>query len=1264
MTKLGSELIDKYLSMDDMSVKENSNMGFSLQGLNNFLSSEITKKHWLDYIYNDKIAKAHKEGDIHIHDLNILGSYCSGWDLKDILLNGFVGAADKIESGPAKHLRVILGQMVNFIFTLQGECYSDDTEVLTLDGFKLFKNLKENDLVCTLNINNNKIEYQKPIRFIKKEINGNLLNFKTKKMDTLVTAGHKMLVKKKRNSKIVENLPYEFVNAEDILSNSYCVPKCVKWSGNKEEYFTLPSVEKELYIPSLDKYQSDNFSELKIKMKAWLKFLGYFISEGSLYKRTRNRKDRNKPYFEYLVRITQKKEEQVQEIKEILDNLPFKYNFTINKIGCYDFKISSKQLFIYLEKLNLQDGRFIPKEIKNLSKEYLEILFSSLMSGDGYIGNGNIEYSTKSYRLASDIQEIILKIGHNANIYPRSKGKFKWFDIVISMSKTLTLNEPVKVNYNGFVYCVEVPNHTLYIRRNGKAHWCGNCAGAQAFSNVDTLLAPFIRYDNLSFKDVKQCLQEFVFNLNIPTRTGFQCMSEDTEILSQNGWKKHNELKVGDIIATFNLEKNEIEYLPIKKLFAREYEGKMFNLKNRISDQLISPKHRVVRKVFNSNKYILEEIEEALKNKTGLVMPNFTNGTKGNTLDSNIVKLIAWIISDGTQDINGKGIGRISIIQSKIKNLEKYNEIVQICKDLNLNYTEREQQGIGSPTQVLRFNSESTGKILEWFNSNKEKGIKFIPKCILNLNSDLSKLFIETYIKGDGHEDCKIVTTDVGIKDSLMHVAVNAGYGCTLLIRKPKENSISKKDQFVIRIIKTKELYIKNIKEIDYKGIIWCPNTDNETVIARRNGKTFITGNTPFSNITLDLVCPNKLKDQNVIIGGTIQKEFYKDFKKEVKMFNDAFFEIMLEGDVKGKIFTFPVVTINVDKNFNWDNELLWKLTTKYGTPNFVNYISSGLNIEDTTSLCCRLMVDKNALKRGGMFSSIPLVGGIGVTTINLARIGYLAKTENDFFRRLERIMDTCKESLEIKREIIEKFMDVGLYPYSKFYLRDIKARTGKYTTYYFSIIAPIAMNECLLNYMGKSISSEEGKKFALKVIDFMKDKLKQYAKETGNNYSLEQSPSEGASGRLKQLDLKFYPEMLCNKKNPHIAYTNSTHLPVDYTDDIFYTIGHQSEFNKKYDGGSILHLFLGERVIDPEIVKNFMKAIFENYPIPYINFTPTFSICKSHGYLEGEVDNCPKCNSETLKYSRVVGYYRPVQSWARHKREEFKNRKTFKIKE
>jgi len=424
----------------------------------------------------------------------------------------------------------------------------------------------------------------------------------------------------------------------------------------------------------------------------------------------------------------------------------------------------------------------------------------------------------------------------------------------------------------------------------------------------------------------------------------------------------------------------------------------------------------------------------------------------------------------------------------------------------------------------------------------------------------------------------------------------------------------------------------------------------------------------PFSNLTFDITVPSTLKDDYVVVGGSYKEDKYGDFQKEMDIFNTAFCEVMLEGDSKGRVFTFPIPTINVTKNFDWDSEVVNKfmeITCKYGIPYFSNYVNSDLSPEDAVSMCCRLRIDTSELRKrgGGLFGSNPMTGSIGVFTINLPRIGYLSKTKEEFKSRLWRMIHLGKQSLEIKRKIIERQTERGLYPYCANYLKDVKARTGQYWSNHFNTIGILGMNEAVINFMGKDITTDEGQEFSVEILDYMREVLKDIQEETGNNYNLEASPAEGTCYRMAKLDKERYNDIVTAGEEVPF-YTNSTHLPVGFTEDIFETLDLQDKLQTKYTGGTVLHLYLGERIRDIEVAKNLIKTAFTNYQLPYMSLTPTFSVCNEHGYISGEVAECPVCGRKTEIWSRVTGYLRPVQDYNKGKQAEYEQRLKYVIDE
>ncbi|MCJ7422887.1 ribonucleoside triphosphate reductase [Candidatus Bathyarchaeota archaeon] len=436
------------------------------------------------------------------------------------------------------------------------------------------------------------------------------------------------------------------------------------------------------------------------------------------------------------------------------------------------------------------------------------------------------------------------------------------------------------------------------------------------------------------------------------------------------------------------------------------------------------------------------------------------------------------------------------------------------------------------------------------------------------------------------------------------------------------------------------------------------------------NVPTRVGFQTPFTNVTLDLTVPDFMKSDPVIIGGKVMDKTYGDMQAEMEMFNMAFADVMSQGDSKGRVFTFPIPTYNVTKDFDWDSpvaEKIFEVTAKYGVPYFSNFINTDMKPEDVRSMCCRLRIDNRELAKrgGGFFGANPLTGSIGVVTLNLPRIGYLAKDEDEFFERLENIMEIAKSSLEIKRKVLETFTDTGLYPYSKYYLRGVKEQFGKYWQNHFSTIGIIGLNEAIVNLFDANIASPAGTDFAIKVLTFMREKLVEFQKESESIYNLEATPAEGTSYRLARIDKKRHTDIVvANEKDVKTGaepfYTNSSQLPVDYEIDLFDALEHQNMLQTLYTGGTVFHIFLGERLHSWKAAAELIKKVAWGSRLPYFTLTPTFSICPNHGYVTGEHKHCPTCGAKCEVYSRVVGYLRPVDQWNDGKQAEFAVRRAF----
>jgi anaerobic ribonucleoside-triphosphate reductase len=437
------------------------------------------------------------------------------------------------------------------------------------------------------------------------------------------------------------------------------------------------------------------------------------------------------------------------------------------------------------------------------------------------------------------------------------------------------------------------------------------------------------------------------------------------------------------------------------------------------------------------------------------------------------------------------------------------------------------------------------------------------------------------------------------------------------------------------------------------------------------NVPTRVGFQTPFTNLTLDLTVPDFMKNEAVLYNGKVTQDTYGDMTKEMEMFNLAFAEGMRQGDSKGRVFTFPIPTYNITKDFDWDSpvsQAIFEVTAKYGVPYFSNFVNSDMKPEDVRSMCCRLRIDNRELRKrgGGFFGANPLTGSIGVVTLNIPRIGYLSKDEDEFFERLETLMETAKSSLEIKRKVLEAFTDNGLYPYSRRYLRHVKEGYDKYWKNHFSTIGIVGVNEAIINLLGQNIASKDGQAFAQKMLTFMRDRLADYQEETGCIYNLEATPAEGTSYRLARIDKKRYRDIIfanqkqINSNHAEPFYTNSSQLPVDFSGDLFDALEHQETLQSLYTGGTVFHIFLGERLQSWKSAAELIKKVAWNSKLPYFTLTPTFSICPTHGYTAGEHKLCPVCRAPSEVYSRVVGYLRPVDQWNDGKQAEFDIRKTF----
>jgi len=505
------------------------------------------------------------------------------------------------------------------------------------------------------------------------------------------------------------------------------------------------------------------------------------------------------------------------------------------------------------------------------------------------------------------------------------------------------------------------------------------------------------------------------------------------------------------------------------------------------------------------------------------------------------------------------------------------------------------------------------------------------------MTRDQARMFLDIWSRTDGQTDKHICQCDnEDIVNGLQHIAILAGY-CTRIQKKHKTTWVK------ISRIDREITWPSKVKEIEYTGKVWCPSVlNNGTAVFRRNGFVFISGQTqtPFTNVTFDIKCPDMLKAQVPMIGGIPVdqleefkgKEFtYGDLEEEMTLITQCYFEVMAKGDSKGQIFTFPIPTINIGKSFDWDNSELdemWEAEAKYGLAYFQNFVNSDLDESMIRSMCCRLQLDLHELlKRGnGLFGSAEQTGSIGVVTINCARLGYLSKgNKEELYSRLDILLELCKKVLEAKRKFLTARLKDGFYPFAKRYL-------GTWRNH-FNTIGVNGINEMLLNFNGTSTADKEGIAFAEEFLEYIRNRLKEFQEETGNMYNLEATPGEGTCYRFAKEDKKQFGDKIIQAgTGENIYYNNSSQLPVGFTDDIFEALDLQEDLQRKYTGGSVLHLFLGERVPNGQVAKNIIRRCFEKYKIPYLTLTPTFSICPKHGYIAGEHEYCPICDEKIIQ--------------------------------
>jgi ribonucleoside-triphosphate reductase len=679
--------------------------------------------------------------------------------------------------------------------------------------------------------------------------------------------------------------------------------------------------------------------------------------------------------------------------------------------------------------------------------------------------------------------------------------------------------------------------------------------------------------------------------------------------------------------------------------------AKMFKVKKRDGRIVKFQKERLVTGIFKAAESVGGEDRERANEIADEVIKRLKE--KYPKKEYITTKKIAAVT---TQTLIDMGHGKTSIafelfvdLKNQVKNIKSLIDADTLVSGYidKVDWQVNENSNMAYSWQGLNHYISSTVQANYWLHS-------IYPKEISNANIDkdfhIHDLgMLATYCNGWSLEDL-LLRGFTGVKGKIscappkhfstaLGQAVNFFY--TLQHEAAGAQAFSSFDTYLAPFIRYDNLTYKQVKQ------------KMQEFLYNMNVPTRVGCQAPFTNITMDLVPSGQLAEQGVIIGGKIQKEKYKDFEKEMGMLNRAFCEIMMEGDAQGRLFSWPIPTYNITKDFDWDNpkyKPVWEMTAKYGIPYFSNFMNSDMNPDDARSMCCRLRIDNRELKKrgGGLFGANPLTGSIGVVTINLPRIGYLSKDKKEYFKRLDELMDLAKKSLIIKRKFIEKYIGAGLYPYSRFYLDNIKKRFKEYYKNHFNTIGILGMNESMINFFKdkeKGVTSEEGREFALEIMDHMRERLKKYQKETNSLFNLEATPGESTTYKFAKADRKKFGKdiitaaELGEHKSMTPYYTNSTHLPVGFTDDIFEALDLQDEFQTKYTGGTVVHLFLGEKMPTGNSVKNLVRKVCENYSLPYFSITPTFSVCPKHGYISGEHKFCPLCDEEA-GYEEGMPFY------------------------
>jgi len=1445
----GAALMDDYLKKLDWRVSENSNMNYSLQGLNFYVASSISARYWLHRIYPPQVRQAHTEGAMHIHDLSVLAAYT--YYGKEVVIARLAGQLrvcsleQLYEDTPGEE--VPLNEADGAYAK-----YPTGLFVLDKDGWtravRLVRKTKH-----------------RPMRFIKNRGGRSVI----------VTDNHPMITQngEKEAHALAEgdqtftvDLPRLLAEETLFSTHSIDLAAAIREHGPLDCAVYLDGRPLEGTEVSQNPGQETGLLHTATSsIPRFLQltgefgyFVGFALAEGFLsYDAHRSQ----------VIAITQREQAPLLRANRgLLDN-GISGVLTRRSDARWELRVTNPFLrFLFERVFKIKPGsrhKTLPVGILSYNQDFVKGVIAGVLDGDGSLeGNGTQLLLRVAARTLLEQLAVVLEL---LGFVPRDRAEgqgsrraYRGREIVqnyplygLAFSKTdvelpaekyqraavatqswhdserdawhrLINNLPVEIP-DDVIYDITTESGTLIVNGMWNHNCCGwdlqdllmrgfggvpakvesrpprhlrsalgqvvnffytlqgETAGAQAFSNFDTLLAPFIAYDELDYKGVKQAIQEFVYNINVPTRVGFQSLAwDELVVVRRNGRievveigqlvdeqfarNNHRVLHQGhdsyaianaDDIQTlaFDTEgrvgwaavkafvrhrvpdgtsfvrvrtsRGTARVSPAHSLFAFETLDERFNPRPIAACEVdvahgnarLTPTNHfiAVRQAPNGGtrdtldlvelidavpqvadrarvrvpdqSQAVQRLQQRVREQFGGLTPFYLEygikdkgcwqqwskpergtlpyrvwralgdnepGAEFSLRNSDLwysrtltgerlrefIRLLAWYITEGHNDItNG-----LYVSQARGGDQE---EMMRVLGALGALGHVEERQGWSAqrnPTSaVLRMAGKGLLAVLIGYLAGTYSTNKIIPWFVYDLVSALQETFIATLFRGDASEFSEYfdyTTTSKKLSLGLSLLLAMNDYKFSVYETSYDRQGWS--DQYILRVYKDKEAAERYavgdlLARVCLRRETFTYEREYEYDLSVAVGLENFAGgsgllcfhNTPFTNITMDLTPSPTLRDQAVIIGGELQDRTYGEFQREMDLLNRAFAEVMLEGDARSRVFTFPIPTYNITADFDWENDdlqPLWEMTARYGIPYFANYVNSDMQPEDARSMCCRLRLDNRELRRrtGGLFAASPLTGSVGVVTLNMARIGYLSASEDEFFARLGNLMDTAQVSLEIKRKTLERLTEQGLYPYSRHYLAGIKARNGAYWDNHFSTIGLNGMNEACLNFLRVGIEHPDGKAFALKVLDFMLEKLRTYQEETGHLYNLEASPAEGAAYRLARADVERYPDIITAGTREAPYYTNSTHLPVNYTDDLWATLAHQDELQTRYTGGTVLHIFLGERLDDWRQARLLVRRIAENFRLPYYTLTPTFSICPIHGYIPGEHPYCP----------------------------------------